>query len=126
LIYRLSLLTTLEGFIKSKKGWQQVRGFEGGDINTLEGVDQIIDISADGKPLINQNVTIKTSSLKSDFMYTPPFVAIDQVLGKGHLSACFISANGRYNNKTHLYYSRDLLVHQQNLPLRQSQFGFWM
>ncbi|MDB5124857.1 MAG: hypothetical protein JWP94_2986 [Mucilaginibacter sp.] len=109
LIYRLSLLPTLEEFIESKKGWQQIRGFEGGEAVTLENVDQITDIAADGTPKVDQNVTIKTSNLKNDFMYSPPFVAIDQVIGKGHLSACFIPAEGHYNNKTHLYYSRDFI-----------------
>lgn len=109
LIYRLSLLPTLEKFIESKKGWQQIRGFEGGETLTLEGVDQIKDITADGYPVIDKNVTIKTSNLKNDFIYAPPFVAIDQVIGKGHLSACFIPANGRYNDKTRLYYSRDFI-----------------
>lgn len=109
LIYRLSLLPTLQKFIESQKRWQQIRGFEGGESVTLNGVDQLIDITSDGSPIINKDVTIKTSNLKNAFMYAPPFVAIDQVIGKGHLSACFIPTNNQYNHKTLLYYSRDFI-----------------
>jgi len=108
LIYRLSLLPTLEQFIENKKGWQQIRGFEGGKTITLDCVDQIINIAPNGTPIIDQGVTIKTSNLKNDFMYTPPFVAIDQIIGKDHLSACFVANIGRYKKKR-LYYSRDFI-----------------
>jgi hypothetical protein len=109
LIYRLSLLSTLETYIGKQSKWQQIRGFEGGETRTLVGVDLIKSITPEGHPIIDNDVTIKTSNLKNDYMYSPPFVVIDQVLGKKHLLASFIPTEGHYNKKRHLYYSRDFI-----------------
>jgi len=109
LVYRLSLLPSLEDFIESKKGWEQVRGFEAGENIILNNVDQIKGITTDGCPIIDKDITIKASKLKNDFMYAPPFLVIDQILGKHHLLACFVSSNNQYSNKTQLYYNRDFI-----------------
>ena len=42
-------------------------------------------------------------------MYKPPFIIIDQVLGKNSLPACFIPKNNNFTQKKYLYYNRDFI-----------------
>jgi len=109
LIHRLSLLPTLEAFIKSRDKWMEVRGFEGGTTIKIEKQDRIESIGPSGEPVISKNVTIATSNLKDDFMYKPPFMIIDQVLGRNGLSTCFVPKQNQYTKKSHLYYNRDFI-----------------
>jgi hypothetical protein len=110
LIYRLSLLPTLAQHIHSKKKkWKQIRGFEGGDKIVLKSVDRIVAVSRDGKPSIDKNTTVTTNLLKEKYMYEPPFMIIDQVLGEGCLPAVFVGKENTYTEKPFLYYNRDFL-----------------
>ncbi len=108
LIYRLSLLPTLEEFINSKK-WKKARGFEGGTRLLLEDQDVIKGIESMGNPDIQQNTTISSSNLKDQDMYEPPFMIVEQVIGKNTLSVCFIPKDNNFTQKPHLYYNRDFL-----------------
>ena len=109
LIYRLSLLPTLKDFIDSKNNWKEIRGFEGGTELVPESQDRIIGITESGEPEINRNVDIHSSNLKDKFMYKPPFMIIDQILGKNSLPACFIPKNNNFTQKEYLYYNRDFI-----------------
>ncbi len=109
LIYRLSLLPTLKDFIYSKNNWKEIRGFESGTELVKESQDRIIDITESGEPEIDRDVDIHSSNLKDKFMYKPPFIIIDQVLGKNSLPACFIPKNNNFTQKKYLYYNRDFI-----------------
>ena len=109
LIYRLSLLPTLKDFIDSKNNWKEIRGFEGGKGFVKKSQAQIIGITESGEPEIDKNIDIYSNNLKDIFMYTPPFMIIDQVLGKNSLSACFIPKNNNFTEKIYLYYNRDFI-----------------
>lgn len=109
LIHRLSLLPTVADFIRQKDEWMEIRGFEGGNTLQIERQDRIDAIDSHGEPVISKNVTISTSNLKDKFMYKPPFIVIDQVLGNKCLSTCFISNDNQYTKKPYLYYSRDFI-----------------
>ena len=113
LIYRLSLLPTLEDFIdsknNSKNNWKEIRGFEGGTGFVEKSQDKIIGITESGEPEIEKNVDIHSNNLKDIFMYKPPFMIIDQVLGKNSLPACFIPENNDFTQKEYLYYNRDFI-----------------
>ncbi|MDO9186591.1 MAG: N-6 DNA methylase [Bacteroidia bacterium] len=109
LIYRLKLLPTLNDFIASKNTWKEIRGFEGGEGITLENQDRIVGIKKNGEPEIAKNVSIKTSFLKDDYMYEPPFMIIDQVLGECNIPTCFIPKKNEYTSKKILFYNRDFI-----------------
>lgn len=109
LIYRLSLLPTLKNYIQTKRDWKEIRGFEGGSKVRLENKDRIISIKSNGIPKVDRNVTIKTNRLKDLFMYEPPFLIIDQVLGDENLLSCFVPAQNPFSYKSHLFYNRDFL-----------------
>jgi len=109
LIYRLSLLRTLEQFVNSKPGWYHIRGFEGGKERKIHDVDRIVGISEDGCPKIDHDTTISSSNFKDNTIYTPPFIAVDQVLGKSNLKTCLVSSDNQYTEKDILYYSRDFI-----------------
>ena len=109
LIYRLSLLPTLKDFIDSKNNWKEIRGFEGGTGFVEKSQDRIIGIAESGEPEIDRNVDIHSSNLKDKFMYKPPFMIIDQVLGKNSLPACFIPKNNNFTSQKYLYYNRDFI-----------------
>lgn len=109
LIYRLSLLPTLKDFIDSKNNWKEIRGFEGGTELVAERQDRIIGITESGEPEIEKNIDIHSNNLKDIFMYTPPFMIIEQIIGKYSLSACFIPKNNNFTKKTYLYYNRDFI-----------------
>ena len=108
LIYRFSLLPTLKSFIKNSN-WKEMRGFEGGNRTILKNVDRIIAIKSNGEPEVLKNVSIETMNLKDDFMYEPPFMIIDQILGENSLSACLITKQNSFTNKKRLYYNRDFI-----------------
>jgi len=108
LIYRLSLLPTLKAFIDSNN-WKEIRGFEGGTKSVVKNQDRIINIKENGEPVIKRNTDIRSDKLKDRFMYKPPFMIIDQVLGKNSLPACFIPENNNFTKKSHLYYNRDFI-----------------
>jgi type I restriction-modification system DNA methylase subunit len=109
LIYRLSLLPTLKGFIVSKNNWKETRGFEGGKKLAVKNQDRIIGITENGEPLIQRNIDIYSDKLKDQFVYEPPFMIIDQVLGENSLPACFISKDNNFTKKSKLYYNRDFI-----------------
>lgn len=109
LIYRLSLLRTLEEFIDIQPDWCHVRGFEGGVDKVIEQADIIVEISEDGEPKIELDQTLCSSNFKSDFMYSPPYIAVDQILGRKSLKACLVSVNKPYTNKKQLFYNRDFI-----------------
>jgi len=109
LIYRLSLLPTLKMFISSKDNWKEARGFEGGSKFKIENQDRIISITESGKPIIERNIDIHSHELKDQFMYEPPFLIIDQVLGKNCLSVCFVPKNNNFTPNSSLYYNRDFI-----------------
>jgi hypothetical protein len=109
LIYRLSLLPTLKTFIDSKNNWKETRGFEGGTKLVLKNQDRIIGIKENGEPVIEKNVDIYSNKLKDQFVYEPPFMIIDQVLGENSLSACFIPKDNNFTQNSYLYYNRDFI-----------------
>ena len=109
LIYRLSLLPTLKDFIDSKNNWKEIRGFEGGTGFVEKSQDKIIGITESGEPEIEINIDIHSNNLKDIFMYKPPFMIIDQILGKNSLPACFIPENNDFTQKEYLYYNRDFI-----------------
>ena len=109
LIYRLSLLPTLKDFIDLKNSWKEIRGFEGGTKFVKKSQDKIIGITENGEPEIESDIDIHSNNLKDLFMYKPPFMIINQVLGKNRLPACFIPKNNNFTQKTHLYYNRNFI-----------------
>jgi len=115
LIYRLSLLRTLDNLIEEKKRenlkWEPIRGYEGGSEINIEHQDRIIGIDENNQPIISKDTTIKTDNLKDEFMYEPPFLMVEQVLGlpKKNLSACFVPHKNQYTDKPKLYYNRDFI-----------------
>jgi len=115
LIYRLSLLRTLSSLIKEKEKenlrWEQVRGYEGGSKIIIEHQNRIVDIDENNQPKILKDTTITTGNLKDEFMYEPPFLIVEQVLGlpKKNLSACFVAHKNQYTNTSKLYYNRDFI-----------------
>ena len=110
LIYRLSLLRTLKEFIKEKEPFlKEKRGYEGGESLILNNQDRIININNDGTLKIKKNTTIKSSKLKDDFMYQPPFIVIDQVFGNNHLKASFVLAESKHLQNKRLFYNRDFI-----------------
>jgi len=98
-IYRFSLLPTLKDFIYSKDNWKEIRGFEGGSELVALNQDRIIDITESDEPEIDKNIDIHSNNLKDDFMYTPPFMIIDQVIGKDNLPVCFIPKDNNFTQK---------------------------
>lgn len=108
-INRLSALPSLESYISKKKGWQEIRGFEGGSKLALKNVDRIIGIRDDGQAVVSIDVNITTNALKDKFMYEPPFMIIDQVLGDKTLPVAFVGKRNIYTKKSNLYYSRDFI-----------------
>lgn len=109
LIYRLSLLPTLKDFIDSQDNWMEIRGFEGGMGLVVESQDRIIGITENGEPEIEKDVDIHSNNLKSLYMYEPPFMIMEQVLGRTSLSSCFIPSDNDFTQKAHLYYNRDFI-----------------
>ncbi len=108
-IYRLSLLPTLKTFVHSRTGWKEDRGFEGGSKFVVKNQDQIISLTETGEPDIERNIDIHSDRLKDPFMYEPPFMIVDQILGKKSLSACFIPKNNNFTQNQYLYYNRDFI-----------------
>ncbi|HEY84332.1 MAG TPA: SAM-dependent DNA methyltransferase [Chloroflexi bacterium] len=109
LIYRLSLLPTLKDFIASKDNWKEIRGFEGGAGFIKKSQDRIIGITESGEPEIERDVDIHSGNLKDSIMYKPPFMIIDQIVGKNNLPVCFIPKNNNFTQKEYLYYNRDFI-----------------
>jgi hypothetical protein len=109
LIYRLSLLRTLKEYIEGNDNWKEERGFEGGKKYNFSKKDRIFSIKQNGEPKVKHDVSFCTGKTKSEFLYTPPFIVIDQVLGKDYLLSCFVSQKNSFTNKKHLYYSRDFI-----------------
>ncbi len=109
LIYRLSLLPTLKDFIYSNNNWKEIRGFEGGTELVAKSQDRIIGIKESGEPEIERNTDIRSNNLKSLFMYKPPFMIIEQILGGSSLSSCFVPKNNNFTKKTYLYYNRNFI-----------------
>lgn len=111
LVYRLSLLRKLSEYIKSKKIdlWKEARGFEGKSINELENCDRIISINKNGEPEIDYNTTIQYEKLKNPFIYNPPFLIFDQVLGDNMIPVCLIKRNKKYSDKSSLYFNCDFV-----------------
>lgn len=109
LIYKLSILQTLKDFIEAQPGWKEIRGFEGGNKIILENKDVIVGIEENNQPNIRKNVVVKTDNLKDAFMYKPPFMIVEQVLGKNNLPISFIPKNNNITNNSHLYYNRDFI-----------------
>jgi len=109
LIYRLSLLENLDSYIKSNNKWKAVRGFEGGRKIIISNKDRIIGIEEDGQPIIIKNVNIETNNLKEDFIYKPPYIIIDQIIGENSLHASFINEDQALTSKKLLYYNRDFI-----------------
>ncbi|MDX2246184.1 MAG: N-6 DNA methylase [Bacteroidia bacterium] len=109
LVYRLSLLDTLFDFINEKENWKEARGFEGGNKIIIENQDKIIGIQEDGVPIVEKNTSIQANNLKDAFIYEPPFMIIDQIIGDSSLSAAFISSQNKFTQNSHLYYNRDFI-----------------
>ncbi len=109
LIYRLSLLKSLEEYIDGRDGWEEERGFEGGKKYNFTNKDRIFSIKPNGKPEVRYDISFSTGKLKDEFMYSPPFIVIDQVLGKDFLPCCFISSDNTFTSKKRLYYNRDFV-----------------
>lgn len=109
MIYRLSLLPTLKDFIDSRKNWKEIRGFEGGKKLVVENQDRIISITDSGEPEIERNIDIHSNNLKDTCIYKPPFMIIDQVLGKHNIPVSFIPKNNNFTKNEHLYYNRDFI-----------------
>ena len=109
LIYRLNLLPTLEEFIEGKSNWKQIRGFEGGNKIVIKNQLRIIGIEQNGEPVIVKDVDIETNNLKDEFMYHPPFMIIELILGNDSLQTCFIPKNNEFTNGGYLYYNRDFI-----------------
>lgn len=109
MIYKFSLLPTLKDFILAQDKWEQIRGFEGGTGKVLRDKDRIIEIKSNGKPVIQKGITIETSNLKRESMYTPPFMIIDQIIASNSIPVCFVPSNNDYTDKPKLYYNRDFI-----------------
>jgi type I restriction-modification system DNA methylase subunit len=111
LVYRLSLLQTLQSFINKNKeyNWKEVRGFEGGVGIKMENQDRIIGINSFSEPEVLIDTDIETSNIKDEFMYEPPFMIFDQVLGSNSLPVCFVPKINTYTTKKFLYYNRDFV-----------------
>jgi hypothetical protein len=109
LIYRLKALPSLVEYIESQKGWLQDRGFEGkGDIDIIN-FDRIVSISKDYLPEIESEELISVEKPKDPFLYDPPFLAIDQVLGEKSLLVSFFKKNNSYSDKSRVYFNRDFI-----------------
>ncbi len=108
LIARFKSLKSLGDVIRENEGWYEIRGFEGGSKHTTDGCDKIVSISENGDAHIVHNTTIKTSRLKDEFMYEPPFLVIDQVIGSSNIPV-FLASTEKFPRKSKLYYNRDFI-----------------
>lgn len=106
LIYRMSQLRSLKLFIKETDNWEEARGYEGGKKLQLPGKNVIVDIDNNHNPIIKEKVTVETNKLKDKFLYRPPFVILDQVIGSESLKAAYI---GSKQSDKEIYYSRDFI-----------------
>jgi len=106
LIDKFKSFKSLKDLIKENDSWAEIRGFEGGSKQTIEGCDRIVSISENGEAEILRNTTIKTSKLKDVFMYEPPFLIIDQVIGTSNVPV-FLASTDTCPQKSRLYYNRD-------------------
>lgn len=103
LIYRLSLLETLGGFLAQKKlenpKWIYKRGYET-EISSEEKNDKIISISEDGSYKI-ETLYFEPSAINP----LPPFILIDQICGSKVIPVTLIED---YPQK-HIFFTRDFL-----------------
>jgi len=118
LIYRLNLLKTLKDFLKEKEEenseWLYRSGYKIGGKTKKKYADfidkghKIISVSESGDYVISEEGE-KTNQLESfpkSIMYKPPFVVIDQVLGKNNIPIALID---KYTLKEYLYFNRDFV-----------------
>lgn len=108
LIARFKSLKSLADVIQENEEWSEIRGFEGGSKYTIDKCDRIISISENGKAEIDYNTTLETSNLKEGFMYEPPFMIIEQVIGSSNIPV-FLASTEKFHEKQKLYYNRDFL-----------------
>ncbi|MFK7949023.1 MAG: class I SAM-dependent DNA methyltransferase [Saprospiraceae bacterium] len=117
LIYRLSLLRTLKEFVSNKskqnKEWLYRSGYKIGGktkktkFDYINKGDKIIDVDEKGNIIIDINgeKTDMFESSPSAFMYEPPFIVFDQVLG----NECIPTALVKNYKKQYLYFNRDFV-----------------
>lgn len=108
LITKFKSLNSLSDLINANKDWTEIRGFEGGSKQTIEGCNRIVSISENGEAEILHNAIIKTSKLKDVYMYEPPFLIIDQVIGTSNIPV-FLASTNTYPQDSRLYYNRDFI-----------------
>ncbi len=108
-IYRLKALPTLKEFIQTRKGWLEARGFEGKGGNEIRNCDIISSIDSNYQPFIESEKSITAKKIKDLFLYEPPFLIIDQILGSNSLLASFIPSANSFSNKSRIYFSRDFI-----------------
>lgn len=105
LISKVSLLPTLKEFIEKQANWKMIRGFEGGGKYEIDRQDEIIEIFPDGKLDIQSDRTFFSGDIKDLSIYEPPFLILDQVLGKENIPIAFV----REYHKQYLYFNRDFV-----------------
>ncbi len=117
LVYRFSLQRSLSDFLKQKvkdNNWLYRTGYKvGGEPENKYAIfidhgDKIESINEDGTIEIAEQGehTNMLAHFPSEVMYTPPFIVIDQILGKNNIP---ISLVEEYQAKEYLYFSRDFL-----------------
>ncbi len=109
LIHRFTQLPTLKDFIEERKshGWIENRGFEGQG-KSINNCDRIVEVKEDGSLITEKNITIKFKKLKTDELYSAPYVVVDQVLGTKHLQVALV-LESNWPHKRPLYYNRDFV-----------------
>ncbi len=118
LVYRLSLLETLNDFLQGKEkineNWLYRTGYKVGG-NTKKKYAKFID-EGDKIESVNEDGTYKLASsgestnrlenFPPEIMYTPPFIVIDQIFGIKNIPISLIED---YQNKKYLYFNRDFV-----------------
>jgi type I restriction-modification system DNA methylase subunit len=117
LIYRLSLLRSLKGFIdekaKENREWLYRSGYKIGGktkktkFDYINQGDKIINVDEEGNLTIDldgENTDMFESS-PAAFMYEPPFIVFDQILGNDSIPTSFVE---NYH-KQYLYFNRDFV-----------------
>jgi len=128
LIYRLSLLPTLQKFISSKREenseWIYSSGYKVGGPNTkktragfIKKGDKIEAISEEGDYTISLSgeENKELEFIPDERLYTPPFLVFDQILGENNIPISFVA---QYGKKELLYFNRDFVgIHapQENI-----------
>jgi hypothetical protein len=119
LVYRLSLLETLDQFIDERKKenheWLYQSGYKTGGNNTkkkhakfVDNGDRIDSIKEDGTYTIDYSgeITNMLESFPPETMYIPPFVVIDQVYGDHNIPIVLVET---HDNKKYLYFNRNFV-----------------